>query len=155
MSIYAAWLDESGSNPAIDPNTYILSAVIGEAEHAPGIRESMRGLLVGKGHKKLHWRTEAARRQELIVKTIAALEVEYLVVVRAGGPAAEKPERRRRLCMERMLPELVKMGVDEVVIESRGSKDDRRDVQRALLRLHRIAGDPDRPLSPRNAKPQA
>lgn len=60
VSIYVAWLDESGSNQAIDPGTYILSAVIGEAQHAADIRNTMRALLVGKGA------THESRRQSQI-----------------------------------------------------------------------------------------
>ncbi|ORA85263.1 hypothetical protein BST29_03330 [Mycobacterium malmoense] len=113
----------------MDPGTYILSAVVSEAEHAAELRGIMRGLLVGKSHKKLHWRSEDAARKELIAKTIASLQLEHLVVVRSDAHTAKKPERQRRLCMERMLPELVSMGVDNAVIESRGKKDDRRDEQ--------------------------
>ena len=65
MSIYAAWLDESGSNHAQDPGTYILSAAVAEVDHAPELREIMRGLLIGKSHKKLHWRNEDPTRQQL------------------------------------------------------------------------------------------
>jgi hypothetical protein len=113
----------------MDPGTYILSAVVSEAEHVLELRAIMRSLLVSKSHKKLHWRSEDAARQEFIAKTIASLQVEHLVIVRSDAHSAEKPERQRRLCMERMLPELVSMGVEKAVIESRGRKDDHRDQQ--------------------------
>lgn len=129
MSMYAAWLDESGSNQAVDPGTYILSAVITEPSEAQDAREAMRSLLVGARHKKLHWRDEDPARQEVIAKTIASLPVEHLVVVRSDAHTTDHPERQRRLCMEVMLPELVSLGVERATIESRGRKDDLRDMQ--------------------------
>lgn len=125
MTIFTAWLDESGSNQALDPGTYILSAAICDTSHAPQVREVMRKLLLSKGGK-LHWRDEGRRRQERIAKTIAGLNVEHLIVVRSDATIV-RPERQRRLCMERMLPELVALGVSTAVFESRGPKDDQRD----------------------------
>lgn len=143
MSVYVAWLDESGSNQAIDPGTYILSAAISEALHAEAMRDTMRGLLVRRSHKKLHWRDEDSKRQEQIVKTIAALQVEHLVVVRSDAHTTAKPERQRRLCMERMLPELVSLGVGTAIVESRGPKDDQRDRKTLQnLRNKRLLTDP-------------
>lgn len=120
-----AWVDESGSNRAVDPGTYILSAAICDRSHAPQIREVMRALLIRKGGK-LHWRDEGRRRQEQIAKTIANLNVEHLVVVRTDAVAVGS-ERQRRLCLERMFIELVALGVGTVVFQSRGPKDDQRD----------------------------
>ena len=127
--MYVAWLDESGSNQAVDPGTYILSAVICEREQASQMRATMRALLAGRRHRKLHWRDESPARQELIVKTIAALDVEHLVVIRSDELTTDRPERQRRLCMERMLPELAGLGVEHATLESRGKKDDLRDIQ--------------------------
>ena len=42
-----------------------------------------------------------------------------------------KPERRRRLCLERMMFELQAMSINRMAMESRGPADDRRD--RAML----------------------
>lgn len=139
MTGFVAWLDESGSNQAMDPGTYILSAAICEETHAEAVREAMRGLLVSKRHRKLHWRDEDRGRQATIAKTIAELRVEHLVVVRSEATTTGRPERQRRLCMERMLVELVKMGVRQAILESRGRKDDQRDHQTLdYLRRKRI-----------------
>lgn len=83
MSVFEAWVDESGSNQRVDPGTYILSAVISEAAKAAAVREAMRSLLVGKRHRKLHWRDEDRGRQHAIATTIARLDVEHVVVVRS------------------------------------------------------------------------
>ena len=50
----------------------------------------------------------------------------HVVVVRDGQPG-EKPERRRRHYMERLLYELDSLDIDSVTFESRGPKDDKRD----------------------------
>jgi hypothetical protein len=42
-------------------------------------------LLAVRRHKKLHWRDEDPARQKLIVETIAALQVEHLVVIRSDS----------------------------------------------------------------------
>lgn len=128
MTLFDAWIDESGSNQQADPGTYILSAAICERGHTEAIREVMRGLLAAKGHRKLHWRDEDRRRQRKIAAVIANLSVEHLVVVRSqAARPPDHPERRRRLCMERLLPELVALGVGEATVESRGTRDDLRD----------------------------
>ncbi|WP_301150517.1 hypothetical protein [Mycobacterium simiae] len=127
MSVFDAWIDESGSNQRVDPGTYILSAAISEVAKAVTARETMRSLLIGKGHRKLHWRDEDRSRQHTIAITVARLEVEHLVIVRSRPNSTDHPERQRRLCMERLLPELVALGVGRAVVESRGPKDDQQD----------------------------
>lgn len=75
----------------MDPGTYILSAAICEETHAEAVREAMRGLLVSKRHRKLHWRDEDRGRQATIAKTIAELRVEHLVVVRSEATTTRPP----------------------------------------------------------------
>ncbi|MDB2192916.1 hypothetical protein [Mycobacteroides abscessus] len=128
MTQFTAWIDESGSNQALDPGTYILSAAICGQAYAETARETMRQLLVVKGGK-LHWRDEERRRQQRITETLATLQVEHLIVVRSDAATTDRPERQRRLCMERLLPELVSFGVSTAILESRGRKDDQRDHQ--------------------------
>lgn len=79
-----------------------------------------------KGQHKLHWRDEGEKRRQEITETIAAAPLRHLIVVRDGQPG-EKPERRRRHCLERLLCELDQVGVGTVTFESRGPKDDKRD----------------------------
>ena len=122
MSEFAAWIDESGSNQRVDPGTYILSAVISDTACVAAARDAMRALLVDKRHRKLHWRGEDRKRQHTIASTVAGLDVEHLVVVRSYPDTTDHPERRRRICMERLLPELVAMGVGQAVVELRGTR---------------------------------
>ncbi|BAV39508.1 hypothetical protein SHTP_0103 [Mycobacterium ulcerans subsp. shinshuense] len=45
----------------------------------------------------------------------------------ASQPPSKHPEWQRRLCMDRLLPELVTMDVGQAIVESRGLKDDQKD----------------------------
>jgi len=124
------WGDESGSDSARDPGTYLLSVVLAVPDAAEQIQDAMRALL-HKGTAKLHWRDAVPRRQQAIAAAVAALPVSGVVVVRSRPVADERPERRRRKCLEHLLPELGERGCSRLVLESRGSKDDARD--RAML----------------------
>lgn len=129
MSGPLAFVDESQSDSRRDPNVYILAAVICDPSVADELREAMRALRL-RGQDKVHWRDESDPRRMAIVRAIVASQMASLVVVRAGT-VGERPERRRRLTMERLLHELTDIGVQNVTLESRGRVDDQRD--RALL----------------------
>lgn len=122
-----AWVDESGSDWATDPGTYVLAAAIGRPEAEPDIRDHVSRLRL-PGQVKLHWRDEDTKRRSTITHAVAGYDLEHLVVVRAGV-VDDRPERRRRKCLERLLYELEVKDVDDIVLESRGPADDRRDIQ--------------------------
>lgn len=122
-----AWVDESGSDWAHDPGTYVLAAAIGRPDAEPAIRAQISRLRL-PGQVKLHWRDENAKRRSMITHAVAGYDLEHLVVVRAGA-ANDRPERRRRKCLERLLHELETKAVDDIVLESRGPADDRRDIE--------------------------
>ncbi|MFV0460699.1 MAG: hypothetical protein ACK5MT_18225 [Actinomycetales bacterium] len=122
-----AWVDESGSDRAQDPGTYVLAAAIGCSEDEPVIREQISRLRM-PGQVKLHWRDENTKRRSTIAQAIAGYKLEHLVVVRAGR-VDDRPERRRRKCLERLLYELEAKAVTDIALESRGPADDRRDIQ--------------------------
>jgi len=108
-----------------DPDVYMLAAAVcGHSALTPA-REAITALRL-KGQVKLHWHDESDKRRQLITETIAGLRLDHLVVVRDGQPG-EKPERRRRHCLERMLWELDQLEVGIATFESRGPVDDRRD----------------------------
>lgn len=124
-----AHLDESQSHPELDPDTYVLAATVGD----PSVLELARRVLLGlrlKGQRKLHWRDESDPRRRLITDAIAAIPLEHVIIVR-DGRTGERPERRRRHCIERMLYELDNLNVATATFESRGRADDGRD--RAML----------------------
>jgi hypothetical protein len=121
----AAFVDESQSNSLRDPDTYILAAAVCDCPALTAARQTVTGLRL-KGQHKLHWRDEGEKRRLEITETIAAAPLRHLIVVR-DGQAGERPERRRRHCLERLLHELDQLGVGTVTFESRGPKDDKRD----------------------------
>lgn len=127
MTGVRAWVDESGSDHALDPGTYVLGAAISQLDHEEEIRRQVACLRL-PGQVKLHWRAENERRRTTISRAVAALDIQHLVVVRSAAHH-ERMERRRRKCMERLLYELETESVTEVILESRGSSDDRRDIQ--------------------------
>lgn len=128
-----AYLDESQSNRSLDPDSYVLAAALCEPAGLEIARTGMSGLLL-PGQTKLHWRDEQPARKRKIAETIAQLQLMHLVVVRDGRPG-ERPERRRRHCLERMLYELDELEVGRAVFESRGPADNLRD--RKLLDAQR------------------
>lgn len=143
-----AFADESQSGRALDPCTYMLAAAVCDGPALRTAREAVVALLL-KGQHKVHWRDEGGKRRQEIAEAVAALPMQHLVVVR-DGRAGERPERRRRHCLERLLHELDQLGVATVTFESRGPKDDKRDrdmldalrAARAVadLRIQHVAG---------------
>ncbi len=92
------------------------------------VRSVVAGL-ARRGQGKLHWSHESDHRRKIITRVIAEIPVRNLVVVQSCHPDARQ-ERRRCLCMERMLYELDRK-ISGVVFESRGRKDDARDQELA------------------------
>jgi hypothetical protein len=135
-----AFLDESAPRQDREPGTYLIAAAILAGEDQPAAREQMVRVKP-KGLAKAHWHQQPDQRQRrTLVAAVAALPGTQLVVVRVGAPDI-RPERRRRICLERMAYELGELGVHEAVIESRGAADDSRDVDllQALRRQHALA----------------
>lgn len=134
------WGDESGSRFGVDPGAYILAtALVATPDDLDCIRAGMQSLRGGA--KKVHWRDDDLARHRRVVSVMLDLPFEGLVVVRAG-PASDGHERRRRKCLEQLLPRLVETGCTELTLESRGKADDRKDreMHDHLRRSHRLAG---------------
>lgn len=147
-----AWVDESGSNSAKDPGTYILSAALCFAEEIDASRAATAKLLL-RGQRKLHWIDESTKRRREIINSIALLPLEHVVVVRSRPDCQDKPERRRRKCLERLLIELEALQVNSAVLESRGAHQDGLDLKMlghlrtqhsvSTIRLHHRTGPSD------------
>lgn len=71
---------------------------------------------------KLHWTESDGRHRMQVVEHLLLHEWRGLAVVGLYDTAV-KSERRRRLTLERMLVELIGVGVGRVVLESRGPAD--------------------------------
>lgn len=125
---FAAWGDESGSHARRDPGAYVLAAAIADTSVTEELRAAMSALKLPSSGGKLHWVSESSTRRLQVVEAIAVLPVEAFVVVRQGPPT-DQQERRRRKCLEHMLHTLTALSCDNLVLESRGPADDRRDRQ--------------------------
>lgn len=128
--VWTAFVDESEPDDRVDPGVYMLAAALVEGDQYDNVGKALRALLL-PGQRKLHWHDESAPRRARLASTLAQLEVLHLVVVRIGGLDGERSERRRRLCLQRLLPELDQAGVTRVVFESRQRKQNLAD--RGLL----------------------
>ncbi|MGL5828363.1 MAG: hypothetical protein ACRC0L_02190 [Angustibacter sp.] len=124
MEDSTAFFDESQSHAAVDPDVYILAATI-VLESVKGEARAAMTALARRGQGKLHWRQESDHRRRIITRAITALPVRHVVVVQLCHPSA-RPERRRRICLERMLYEVDGL-IAAAVLESRGARDDARD----------------------------
>lgn len=143
MAIAEAFVDESGSIASLDPHCYLLAAVLVGADEMEAARAELRGIqLSHERGRKVHWHNRDARQRMVAVDTVAALEVPSIIVVRTSR-SAERSERRRRRCLDRLVPELIDRDVRKVTAESRGAKDDRRDMDmiQALRSRRVLTGD--------------
>jgi hypothetical protein len=125
VPVWSAYVDESESDRVRDPDVYLLAAALVPQEAVEPVRAALRGLLLA-GQRKLHWHAESDKRRRQMVAVIAELEALHLVVVRCGRPG-EHPERRRRKCLERLLPELTARGIEAVQLEARERKQNAAD----------------------------
>jgi hypothetical protein len=151
---FTAFVDESESWQDRDPGTYLLCAAVIASDMQEEFRDQMMQLK-RPSQKKVHWHEELTDRGRMaLVRGVASVSAEHLVVVRVGDTGT-RIERRRRLCLERLCYELEQFGVDDVIVESRGPSDklDRQllDTMRSRriigpsLRLHHRPG-PAEPL---------
>lgn len=124
---FRAWVDESTSDHVKDPGAYVLVAAISNTTLEQDTRERIANLRL-PGQKKLHWRDENDHRRVVITQAVVDCDLEHVVVVRSGA-VTDHPERRRRKCLERLLHELALRKIEDVVFESRGPADDRRDLE--------------------------
>jgi hypothetical protein len=120
-----SWVDESMHLLDDGSGWYILAAVVCDPVAAAASRDTLRSLLLRR-QPRLHWHTEDGLRRTKLAEAVAALDVKAVVVL--GSPLVKsKQERARRICMERLFPELVDRGVTRVWFESRTDKLNARD----------------------------
>jgi hypothetical protein len=120
-----AFVDESARVAA--PGLYVVAGVIIPMDGLADVRSDVRAAVP---HRQLrfHWRDEQEMRRREFVKHVAQLDLTSVVV--AGSPlTANRQERARRHCLQRLLWELGERGVTEVVLESRDEPLNQRDRQ--------------------------
>ena len=134
--ILRAYVDESEPDQRYDPGCYLLAAAIVPDGLAETARRALRQLR-SAGLTKAHWYDENDRRRKHLSEAVAALELKHLVVVRAG--THETSERRRRLCLRKLLTMLSSRGVAEILLEARQRKQDESDLRVVdVLRAERM-----------------
>lgn len=123
----------------------MLAAAVVPEDRRAEVRDGLRGLLL-KGQDRLHWRDENQVRRVRIAAAVADLSIQSLVVVGARVVAARQ-ERTRRQVLSRLLWELDRRQVEQLLLESRRAERDRHDVkavggfrnQQVLSRRLRVA----------------
>lgn len=115
-----AWGDESGSQPHIDPGTYIVAVALIEDSDVDTVRMTMSGLLL-PAERKVHWHGSSESRRGELVKTVADLPICGITVVHNAEGSNER--RGRRKCMECVLPHVASLGCRSITLESRGTED--------------------------------
>lgn len=135
-----AWVDESEPGQPARQASYVLAAGICRDTDADEVREKMQGLLL-RGQRKLHWHAESSKRRQQIIDAVADLHrLQHVIVVRTAT-SGERPERRRRLCFERLAYELNQRGVSQARLEARASKQNQRDRDMLdALRARKVIG---------------
>lgn len=121
--IPTAYVDESEPDQQVDPGTYMLACALVAEDVAEQTRDGLRALL-RPGQNKVHWNTDLDRREQLS-KHVAATTAQHLLIVRTA--VQESSERRRRLCLRRLLYELQERGVEQVRLEARQARQNSAD----------------------------
>lgn len=135
-----AWVDESiivTKNADDLPGVYVMAAAIADPLACESTRDALRALVPAR-QSRIHWRDEDPGRRSAIVKTIADLDL--IAIVTVGTPVnPKKQERARRCCLERLLFEVDRLGVEQVWLEARTESLNQRDrVMVASLRGARV-----------------
>jgi hypothetical protein len=122
-----AYADESVPFHTL-PLPYLFAAVLlhEDEETARQLREAM--LPLQHAPKGFHWTHANDDQRGDAIDVICSFPALHLTV--AGVPVRrDKQERARRICLEAFLRELESAGVEHVNFESRGSADNRRDLE--------------------------
>lgn len=148
FAVLHAWVDESMQTTG--GGFYVLAASVADPAQCDPIREELRGLLLGRA-KRLHWRDQVPKRRRVIATVIAGLTIPHTVVV--GAPISpQRQERARRLCLERLLFELIELGVTQVWLETRTQSLNARDL--TVIEAFRAKNSISESLTVRFAQPE-
>lgn len=111
-----AFVDESRRG-----RSYLVCAVVVEAEDLARSRVSLRGMLLS-GQRRLHFATESDRRRKSILAEMAKLPVRVWVYV-----SGEKEPLARRRSIDALLQDLDAVNGERLVIERREISQDARE----------------------------
>jgi len=117
-----AYLDESGR---VSPEgLYVVAAAVVMTDQ--GAARAAAGSVLLPGQRRYHWRNEDEAQRYRMLECMTELELPVRGYVRRSVDP-KRLERARALCLRRVLWDLRRDGVDELVIESRHESSDRRD----------------------------
>jgi hypothetical protein len=133
---WCAYVDESEPNSRPGAGVYLLAAALIERRDHEAVRTAALDLRL-KGQRKLHWHDENTARRKVLIETVAQLPALHLIIIRSDPLV--RSERRRAMCLSRLLTELETRGVTEVYIEAREKRQNERDLRvLAGLRAQRV-----------------
>lgn len=120
------YIDESYSNFEANNNGYyVLSGVWVEAEDEARVRVELASLKLSR-ESKAHWSASSRNRKHKMVRSLTELPLRYIAIARRSLEL-EHTEFQRRKALERMLDETSSARPEELVLESRGAGNDRKD----------------------------
>jgi hypothetical protein len=109
-----AFVDESCRG-----GTYLLAAALVDPADLAGLRKQLRSLLL-PGQRELHCKKESPARRRLIVSTLRCAGARAWVYTRRYDG---DQERARQECLDRVVVDMVKMGAQRLVLDSREDRD--------------------------------
>lgn len=114
-------IDESTPESARGIHYVIGAAVLLEPAQREEVRERLLKLMEGR-QTPFHWKREGVQKRGRMIELIGDLEVGVFATVH-HPVARARQEVARRQSLETLVPTLVREGVSELVIESRGPQD--------------------------------
>jgi hypothetical protein len=123
-----AFVDESEPNGTGHGGPYVMVATMPLTADLDDIRQQLRRLKP-KSQPKLHWYDSVHDLRSQTISLVSELPLMHWAVI-MDPVGLESPERRRRNCMERLFWEVSELkAVEQVIMESRGAADDKRDME--------------------------
>ena len=135
-----AWADESHAIMIPDRNIYLFGAVVLPESDVENAR-AVAATLLRSSEQKAHWRKRTNQRRDEMISVLNELPITPVVAIRFSS-TSEREERQRRKCLEQFIPLLVNFGVSDLILESRGSREDKldRDMFSAMQSQGQIPG---------------
>lgn len=122
-----AYTDES-FHEADHGGFYVLAAAVFDGGAHETVRAAMQALRGERRSSKLHWNEMDARQQTTAAQAVAALDGFHIVTVGTPVPRTRQ-DRARAMCLTRLVTELHSYSVTDLVIESRTTQLNERDIK--------------------------
>jgi hypothetical protein len=128
QSLSAAYGDESIQIVGVEKPQYLLCACVIH-ENETKVRTSLDGIVLS-ANEKLHWYDmNKAERRRSITMIGTTVELCSGFIVQCAFGKISKQERARRKCLWRLFQILEENGVQQLILENRDIRQDRRDEQ--------------------------